>query len=93
MARRTSRVEVGSLQFDGQAARLGIKPGDVLVSYHGRKTASRRDIQVAKRQAVTDKAETIRVVFRRGDRVIQGEFRPGPMGFAPSIAYDDPTFK
>jgi hypothetical protein len=90
---RISRVEVGRLQPDGQAARLGIKPGDVLVSYHGRKTGSRRDIQVAKRQAVTDKAETIRVVFRRGGRVIQGEFRPGPMGFAASIAYDDPTFK
>ena len=88
-----SRVEVGRVQPDGQAARLGIKPGDVLVSYHDRKTASRRDIQVAKQQAVTDKAEKIRVVFRRGDRVIRGEFGPGPMGFAPAIAYDDPTFK
>jgi len=90
---KSSKVQVGRLQPGGQAARLGVKPGDVLVSYHGRKIASRRDVLAAKRQAVADKADKVAVVFSRGDQLIKGEFSTAAIGFVPQVVFDDPTFK
>jgi len=90
---KSSRVEVGRLQPGGQAARLGVKPGDVLVSYHGRKIASRRDVLAAKRKAVADKSEKVTVVFARGKQRITGEFSTAAIGFVPQVVFDDPTFK
>ena len=90
---KSSKVQVGRLQAGGQAARLGVKPGDVLVSYHGRKITSRRDVMAAKRQAVADKADKVAVVFSRGDQLIKGEFSTAAIGFVPQVVFDDPTFK
>ena len=90
---KSAKVQVGRLQPGGQAARLGVKPGDVLVSYHGRKIASRRDVMAAKRQAVADKADKVAVVFSRGDQLIKGEFSTAAIGFVPQVVFDDPTFK
>jgi len=90
---KSSRVQVGRLQPGGQAAKLGVKPGDVLVSYHGRKIASRRDVLAAKRKAVTDKAEKVAVVFSRGGQLINREFTTAAIGFVPQVVFDAPTFK
>ena len=90
---KSSKVLVGRLQAGGQASKLGVKTGDVLVGYHGKKIATRGDVQAAKRRAIAEKAETVVVEFLRGNQKITGEFTTEAMGFVPQVVFDEPTFK
>ncbi len=90
---KSSKVLVGRLEAGGQASKLGVKTGDVLVGYHGKKIATRGDVQAAKRRAIAEKAETVVVEFLRGKQKITGEFTTEAMGFVPQVVFDEPTFK
>ena len=88
---KTRRLSVLRVQPGGQAAKLGVKPGDVIVSYHGQKITTRQDLMRAKKAAENE--DGITVVFQRSGKNIKLEFKPGPVGVVPAVSFDDPTFR
>ena len=90
---KISQLFVAQVQPGSQATKLGVKAGDVLVSYGSEKIANRLDMQRAIAKALAAKLASIPVVIRRGEKTIELEFKPGPLGFLLVVGFDDPTFK
>jgi len=88
-----TRLAVGRVQSGGQAAKSGIKVGDVVISYNGIKITKQQDMQAAKRKATEAKLESIPMVIERNGESIELKLKPGPLGIFPVVEYDDPTFK
>jgi Subtilase family/PDZ domain len=84
-------VRVARLQPKGQAAKLGLQPGDIIVSYNGEKITSQESMQRAVKGA--EKREKIPVVIEREGKRLTREFAPGPLGVFPSIEYAAPVFR
>ena len=90
---KQSKVSVGRIQPGGQASQLGMNSGDVIISYNKVVITKPQDLAQAKAQATQDKLEQIKVVVQRADKRLTLDFKPGQLGFAPAIDFDDPTFK
>jgi hypothetical protein len=88
---KTTCLKIVQVQPNSQAAGLGLKSGDVIVSYNGQKIHNRQDMQRAKTGAAD--REKVPVVIQRGEKELQLTFKPGPLGFIPSVEFDAPTFK
>ena len=84
---------VGAVQPNGQADKLGLKAGDVFVSYNGEKVTNTQQMQAAKRKAQQAKLDTVVVVYKRDGKENEVKFAFGPLGVFPSVEYDDPTFQ
>lgn len=89
---RTNFV-VGAVQPNSQAAKLGLKAGDVFKTYNGDAVANPQDMQAAKRKAQQAGLKKVTVAVERGGKKMDFEFTLGPLGVFPSIEYDDPTFQ
>ncbi|MEO0077685.1 MAG: PDZ domain-containing protein [candidate division WOR-3 bacterium] len=70
-------LEVVSVTPDGPAARAGIEPGDVLVSYAGSTVGCLADLNRARDAATT---ESVAVSFRRGNRLLSFALPRGKLG-------------
>ena len=90
---KSSRLVVRRVQPGSQAAKLGVRAGDVIASYADQRVTSRADLLKAKATVTGD--DTAAVVVKRGKERIDLEFKSGPLGFAPAEVqtYDDPVFK
>ena len=88
---KSTKLKVARVQPGSQAAKLGVKPGDVFVSYNGQKIHSRRDMPRAKTAAANLKS--IAVVIRQAEKSIELKFKPGPLGIILIVEYDEPTFQ
>ena len=88
-----TRFVVGGLQPDGQADKLGLKPGDRIVSYNGEKVADTQQMRAAKLKARQAGVTEIPLVFQRAGKPAEVKVKPGPLGVVPSIEYEDPTFR
>ena len=88
-----SKLTVASVQPAGQAAKLGLKAGDVITSYNGTKITSRVKLIQAKRRATIAKLAKVPVKVVRDDKTLEFEFGPGPLGFVPAVKFDDPVFR
>lgn len=90
---KSSRLVVQRVQPGSQAAKLGLRAGDVIESYDNQPVSTRADLLKAKAKVTGD--DTATVIVRRGDKQIELEFKSGPLGFAPAAvrAFDEPVFK
>ena len=93
MTRTACSRWVGHVQPNSQAATLGVKPGDIIVSYNGEHVSNQQDLQTAMMKAASAELDSIPVVVKRDGKDIDLKFKPGPLGIIPIIEYDDPTFQ
>jgi hypothetical protein len=86
-----TKVKVLRVQPRGQAQKLGMKVGDVILTYDGKKLTSRADLIAARTAAA--KKETVIVEVERQNKTINFKFKPGQMGFVPLVESGLPTFR
>jgi hypothetical protein len=89
---KNTKIKVLRIQPGGQAQKLGMKVGDVIVSYNGRKIANRSDL-IAARVAASKKKAMISVEIKRADKTLTLKFKPGQIGFVPIEDSGRPTFQ
>ena len=90
---QSSRLIVARVQPGTQAAKLGLKAGDIIVSYDDQAVSNRADLLKAKAKVTGDDKAVI--VVQRGAKKLELTFESGPLGFAPAEAqtFDEPVFK
>lgn len=90
---QSSRLIVARVQPGTQAAKLGLKAGDIIVSYDDQAVSNRADLFKAKAKVTGDDKAVI--VVQRGAKKLELTFESGPLGFAPAEAqtFDEPVFK
>ena len=90
---KSSTLVVARVQPGTQAAKLGLKAGDIITSYDGQAVSTRADLLKAKAKVTGDK--TALVIVKRGTEKLELKFKSGPLGFAPAEtrSYDEPVFK
>ena len=90
---QSSRLIVARVQPGTQAAKLGLKAGDIIVSYDDQAVSNRADLLKAKAKVTGDDKAVI--VVRRGAKKLELTFESGPLGFAPAETqtFDEPVFK
>lgn len=62
------------------AHKADLKAGDYLYSYNGVRLFSRDDVDAAKKQALAEEKETVKLVFYRGSKKTEIDFPTGQMG-------------
>jgi hypothetical protein len=87
------RLTVARVQPGSQAARLGVRVGDVLVRYHGVEVTDTDGLRRALRKADADKPEGVEVVIERDGKPMKFTFEPGTMGVVPAPGYNQPVFE
>jgi hypothetical protein len=87
---KTTRLRVAQVQPNGQAKKLGLEIGDLIVSYGGIKTNNRADLRQAK---ASSKGDKISVIIERDGKTLEKFCKSGQLGFVPVVEFDDPTFK
>ena len=90
---QSSRLIVARVQPGTQAAKLGLKARDIIVSYDDQAVSNRADLLKAKAKVTGDDKAVI--VVQRGAKKLELTFESGPLGFAPAEAqtFDEPVFK
>jgi hypothetical protein len=89
----TPRFTVVQVQPNSDAAKLGVKPGDIIVRCAGKAIDNMQQFRAAKARATADKAKTITVEFERDGQRIPVEFAPGNWGMSAGPAYAEPVFQ
>jgi len=87
-----SRFTVARVQPNSAAAREGVRPGDAILSCGGKATKNMQQFRAAKAAASKD-AETVVVVFLRGEEERTVKFKPGNWGMAAGPAFGEPVFR
>jgi Subtilase family/PDZ domain len=90
---KSTTVIIGRVQRNSQAARLGLKAGDIFVSYNGDAVTNRTELQSARKRAAGAKSKNVIVVVRRGDETLERIAKPGPLGISPAVVFEDPAFQ
>ena len=72
------RVIVEEPLPDGQGAKLGVKPGDIVLRYAGQDMFAARDLVEAVKKPPAGAAMAL--VLRRGDEQVVVQCQPGPLG-------------
>lgn len=90
---RSSTLAVARVQPGTQAAKLGLKIGDIISSYDGQPVSTRADLVKARAGVQGDRK--VVVVVKRGTKNIEFKFQSGPLGLAPveSRSFAEPVFK
>lgn len=88
-----TRLIVGRIEPNTQAAALGLKQGDIIQSYAGIALQKREDVLAAKEKAEAAKLPEIPVVVVRGDKEFTLKFQPGAIGIVPAVLYTAPVFE
>ena len=86
-------VGVDMVAPDGQAAALGIHPGDVIVSLGGAPTGSQTELQKQLAARRSAGQADVPMVLRRGDQTLEIKLRPGPLGLRATDRYAEPEFE
>ena len=73
-------VRISSVAADSNAAKAGLKRGDYLARYDGRRVDSMEDLRAALQAAEAAGRETVMVVIYRGTEAIEVEMPTGRMG-------------
>jgi subtilisin family serine protease len=87
------RFKVGNVQPGGQADKLGMKVGDVIVSYNGGPISTQESMQAAKKKAEDANEQKIAVVLLRDDQRLTIQMTAGALGLVPIIEYSQPVFE
>ncbi len=77
-----SRPEVWKLLPRGEAERVGLQPGDVLLSYNQAPVQSNDDVRVAQAQALGADS-TVGITVLRDEAELDFRVKPGPLGAVP----------
>ena len=72
-------VAVRDVVPGGQAESVGLRPGDIILSYDGKTIGSPEDIRAAKSEVAEDQEEVV-VVVRRGTEELGLIMKPGSVG-------------
>ncbi len=88
-----TKLKVLRVQPNSQAAKLGIKQGDIFVSYNKQKVANQQGMQKLKQQATQLGLKEIPLVITRNGKTIEFKLKPGQLGIASGVEYDDPAFQ
>lgn len=75
---QNNRVLINDVLESSPAQEIGLKPGDVLISYDGTRVFSRRDLRVATRQGEPNDRVPLHV--ERNGQVLELEIPRGPLG-------------
>lgn len=86
-----ARLVVMQVQPGSQAAKNGLKRGDVILRYDGKPIRSQTDLRQAKR--ITASKEKVELVYDRNGEENTVTVGPGPLGFVPQVQFADPTFR
>ena len=86
---KLTRLKVVAVQPESQAAKDQLKPGDVILRYDGHEIRNQQDVKRAQAAAETD---LVPVVVKRNDETVELKFKPGLLGAALTVQYDEPTF-
>jgi hypothetical protein len=74
-----ARVKITAVFPRTQAARLGLRPGDIVVSYRGVEVKNQyRFIADRRTERPGDSPKELRIL--RGDKMLTGRVAPGPLG-------------
>lgn len=85
--------KVTQVQPRSQAAKMGLKLGDIFISYNKEKIDSAQSLRQAQMKARQANLEKVTIVIERGGKQQTVEITPGPIGIAFSMEYDAPVFK
>lgn len=88
-----TKLTVAQLEPRGQAARRGLKVGDIIISYGGNKVNSRQDLIAAKQKIDDAEPEFVPVVVQRDGKNLDFKFKPGPLGVVPGVETTEPVFR
>ncbi|MBC8869443.1 MAG: S8 family serine peptidase [Planctomycetes bacterium] len=86
-------LKVGQVLPGSQAARAGMQPGDIVVSYGGKGVATRQDLILARKEIVATEDEKVTMVVTRDGETHELKMGPGQFGFVPVAEFDDPVFE
>jgi hypothetical protein len=86
------RFTVAAVQPGSEAAKKGVKVGDLIVKCAGKPIANMQQFRAAKAQATQANAETIAVEFERGGKPLAVDFVTKNWGLAAGPSYADPVF-
>jgi len=86
-------LKVGQVLPGSQAARAGMKPGDIVVSYGGKSVATRQELILARKEIVATEDEKVTLVVTRNGETHELKMGPGQIGFVPMAEFDDPVFE
>lgn len=87
------QVQIVRVVPAGQAAKLGIRVNDVVLSYNGEPIEMAASLRMAIARAVRDELPKVTIRVRRGDKDLSFEATPGPLGVASAALYSEPVFK
>ena len=79
---RAGRPEVWKLLPRGQAERVGLKPGDVLMTYNHLPVETNDDVRKAQAEALAADS-VVDITVLRDDHELSFKVRPGPLGAMP----------
>ena len=79
---RIARPVIWRTLPQGQAEQLGLKPGDVILSYNDIPLVSNEDLLQIRTQ-IADSQKLMPLVVLRGDEEIPLSVKPGPLGYVP----------
>lgn len=80
--RRIARPEVWHVLPSGQAERLGLEPGDLILSYNSEPVAGNADI-IAAQERAAGAVDSIPIIVLRAGRELEFRVAPGTMGVLP----------
>jgi membrane-associated protease RseP (regulator of RpoE activity) len=87
------QLRVGFVQAKGEAARVGVKKGDILVSYNGDPITNQESLLNAKKKADDANLAKVPVVLRRAEEKMTVEFASGPLGLVPVVEFAAAVFE
>lgn len=83
--KRVARPEIWQVLPRSQGERIGLKPGDLLLSYNGRPVETNDDVRKAQALALGSEGK-IPLVVLRGEKELEFSVQPGPLGGMPVVA-------
>ncbi len=87
------KVVIARIAPAGQAAKVGIKLDDLVLSYNGRPIATTAALRSAVNAASQQRGRKIILVIERNGKRLKLIVKPGPLGIQSVAHYAAPTFK
>jgi S1-C subfamily serine protease len=86
-------LSVATVQAGSQAARAGIKPGDILLRYDGTPITDQLSLMLAREKADNALLKMVLVVLLRDGKEMEVRVEAGPLGIVPALGFRAPVFE